>query len=361
MLRLKGCSLSIGLALFSCMLATAAPPLTTIQDVLYKADGTRFEGIATISWQSFQAVDSTTIAAKTFTTSIVNGFIHVRLTPTTNAITPASYTVVYNGDGNVQFSESWIVPSSNVPIRIRDVRIGAPGTVLGAVVPPSPVTSIQISDIIGLPAALNIRPSIGTGFTPSRAAVINPSGAIDAALGNMSDCIHVDGSSGTCGSSSSNSQGTFVDGEIPSGAMDGVNRNFTVSLAPNPPVSLELFRNGILQRQGGEYALNGSTILFASGMAPSSADVLVASYRVSVNISGVRFIDAEVPSGPVNGVNTVFVLSNAPVPAASLEVYRNGLRLRMNLDYTVSGTTLTFQPGLAPQSGDVLQTCYRST
>src|SRR5687768_17921435 len=32
-------------------------PLTVVQDVLYKADGTRFDGIAQISWKSFQAAE----------------------------------------------------------------------------------------------------------------------------------------------------------------------------------------------------------------------------------------------------------------------------------------------------------------
>ena len=40
----------------------AAPPLTTIQDVLYKADGSRFNGSLTISWTSFEAIDRSAIA-----------------------------------------------------------------------------------------------------------------------------------------------------------------------------------------------------------------------------------------------------------------------------------------------------------
>src|SRR5438046_1377555 len=95
----KRCTIGIGIFWFSCVTAVATPPLTTIQDVLYKADGTRFDGIATISWQSFEAVDSTTVPPQTITVRIVDGFVRVQLVPTTNAITPASYTVVYNSDG----------------------------------------------------------------------------------------------------------------------------------------------------------------------------------------------------------------------------------------------------------------------
>ncbi|MGI8745140.1 MAG: hypothetical protein ACR2NN_21725 [Bryobacteraceae bacterium] len=354
--------MSIGLVLFSCTIAVAAPPLTTVQDILYKADGSRFEGIATISWQSFQAVDSTTIAAKTITTKIVNGFIRVRLVPTTNAITPASYTVVYNSDGNAQFAESWIVPPSNVPVRIREVRVGDPGTVIGGTpIPPIPITSAQISDILGLTAALNIRPSLGTGFTPSRAAVINQSGAIDGALGNLLDCVHVDGTAGPCGATGPPNPSTgFVDGETPAGAIDGTNQSFVLSNTPNPPASLELFRNGLLQQQGLDYSLSGGSLTFLTAQVPSRTDLLVASYRVGASIPGVGFVDAEIPSGGVLGVNLAYTLSKTPSPAASLDLYLNGVRLKMDVDYMLSGgRVILFQPGTGPQPGQTLLASYR--
>jgi len=43
-------------ALLACS-SLAAPVLTTIQDVLYKADGAPFNGTLTISWNSFQSAD----------------------------------------------------------------------------------------------------------------------------------------------------------------------------------------------------------------------------------------------------------------------------------------------------------------
>jgi hypothetical protein len=51
----------------------AAPPLTLIQDVLYKADGTRFEGVAFIQWKGFQAWDQSTIASQSVTVNITYG------------------------------------------------------------------------------------------------------------------------------------------------------------------------------------------------------------------------------------------------------------------------------------------------
>ena len=42
-------------------LLCAAPALTTIQDVLFKADGSKFNGILQITWTSFRAGDASNI------------------------------------------------------------------------------------------------------------------------------------------------------------------------------------------------------------------------------------------------------------------------------------------------------------
>src|SRR5450631_2053128 len=111
----------------SCVAAclAAAPPLTTIQDVLYKADGTRFNGTLTITWTSFEAVDTSAITTQTTTVPVVAGNLRVQLVPTTTAAPAATYTVKYNSDGRITFSETWAVPSSVQPLRVRDVRIAS--------------------------------------------------------------------------------------------------------------------------------------------------------------------------------------------------------------------------------------------
>ena len=93
----------------------AAPPLTTIQDVLYKADGTRFNGTLTISWNSFQAADNSAIVTQTSTVKVVEGNLRVQLVPNATVTPPVYYTVTYNSDGRVQFQENWAVPSSTTP------------------------------------------------------------------------------------------------------------------------------------------------------------------------------------------------------------------------------------------------------
>ena len=124
--------------------AYAGPPLTTIQDVLYKADGTRFNGILIVSWTSFQAADNSAVVTQTTTVKVVDGILHVQLVPTTTSYPPAVYTVTYNSDGRVQFRETWSVPASVQPLRVRDVRL------TGDAVAGDSGAALSESDVIGL-------------------------------------------------------------------------------------------------------------------------------------------------------------------------------------------------------------------
>ena len=87
----------------------AQPALTTIQDILYTADGNRFNGLMTITWQSFEAGDTSNIAGQVTRLNISNGNLYVQLVPTTTADTPATYAVQYNSNGHTQFNEVWVV------------------------------------------------------------------------------------------------------------------------------------------------------------------------------------------------------------------------------------------------------------
>jgi len=286
---------SIAAFLAMVMALGAAPPLTTIQDVVYKADGTPFEGVLFIEWKSFAANDATIIGMQSITLPVVNGVVRVQLVPTTNAVPPGYYVVRYNSNGRIQFQEMWAVPPSTAALRLKDVRIAAPPPEGGTVLQPAAETAaIQESDVVGLLSDLSIRPVKGIGYAPSRAAVIAADGSLEAALGNLTDCVRVDGSAGPCGSGTASGPG-FVDAETPAGAVDGINASFALASAPAPAESLSLFRNGVLQKAGVDYTLNGSAITFAAGAVPQSGDVLVASYRIA---------DASNPTGAAGGALT---------------------------------------------------------
>ena len=249
----------------------AAPPLTTVQDVLYKADGTRFNGSAVVSWRSFEASDSSAITMHNITVNIVDGQLRVQLVPNAG-VTPATYYAVkYSSDGKIQFEEAWMVPSSSRPVRLRDVRVAAPA----AITAPEQLTE---ADIAGLVSDLNARPTRGPGFAPGRAAVISATGTLESATGDPADCVRVDGSSGPCGSGGGISPG-FVDNESPAGAVDGSNGSFTLSSTPSPAGSLALYRNGMLMKAGQDYTAGDRTISFVAAAVPQPGDTLLASYR----------------------------------------------------------------------------------
>jgi hypothetical protein len=269
-----------GMSLLLWVSAVAAPPLTTIQDVLYKADGSKFNGVAFIEWNSFQAADFSNIATHSVTVQISDGALRVRLVPTTNATPGAYYKVRYYSDGRIEFDETWAVPPSATTLRLRDVRVASSSSG-GQVVPPAGEgTQILESDVVGLVDDLDARPLKGPGFAPSRAAYINETGALEAVLGSLSDCVRVDGTAGPCDAIASIGPG-FVDSETPQGTMNGYNTVFHLAQTPSPPSSLTLFKNGVLQRAGLDYVLTNTTIEFSPASAPQSDDVLTCSYRLA--------------------------------------------------------------------------------
>lgn len=148
---------------------------------------------------------------------------------------------------------------------------------------------------------------------------------------------------------------TFVDNEVPSGSIDGVNVAFTLATAPDPQDCLEMYLNGLFQSFGVDYTLAGTAITFAS--APQTGDAPIANYRYGSAGPAVLFVDDEVPAGTIDGVNDTFTLANGPIPQASLRLFLNGLLQTEGTDYLLAGNTITF--GAPPQIGDALLSNYR--
>jgi hypothetical protein len=319
------------------MSSFAAPPLTTIQDVLYKADGTRFHGTLSISWTSFEAIDRSAIAQHFTTVTVVNGDLQVQLVPSTTA-TPASfYTVVYNSDGLVQFQETWAVPSSFQPLRLRDVRVSILGGIGADVTPPA---TIAESDVIGLLNDLGARPLKGPGYAAGRLAYVNSNGAIETVTGTPADCVRVDGSAGPCGGT----QPSFVDADTPSGLVNGVNATFALSGVPSPTASLALYRNGMLQKSGQDFTLSGNQILFLSGALPQTGDTLLASYRVAGGATDVPqlFPTPQVLCsglGAATNSATLASVGTCTIPAGFLAA---GDRVEIRFDLDHAGTSGAF-------------------
>jgi hypothetical protein len=65
---------------------------------------------------------------------------------------------------------------------------------------------------------------------------------------------------------------------------------------------------------------------------------------------------SEVPTGTINGTNASFTLGYLPYPD-TVRIYRNGIRLSVNTDFTFNGQTLTFLT--VPTAGDLLAVEYQ--
>jgi hypothetical protein len=323
-------------------LAAAAPTLTTIQDVLYKADGTRFSGTLSISWSSFQAADNSNIVMQTTTVKVIDGNLRVQLVPSSTASPAIVYAVTYNSDGRIQFQENWSVPPSATPLRIRDVRVASSGNVssgTGSGLTGNDTSSpIPESQVTGLIADLGARPIKGPALAAGRTAIVDASGLIESATGNATDCMHVDGSSGPCGGGTP----TFVDGDLPSGIVDGNNATFALTAVPAPATSLSLYRNGVLQNPPVDYTATGNSIQFVAASTPQPGDTLLASYRTADSSGGVTstFSGYSTPqvlcSGAGATVNSAALasLATCTIPAGLLS---QGDRIEIRFDYAHGG------------------------
>jgi len=246
--------------------------------------------------------------------------------------------VTYNSQGIDQFTEIWAVPPTTLPLRVRDVRVST-GTVIG---PPPVITPVQITDVVGLSNELAVRPMKGVGFGIGRTAVINQAGQLDAAAGNLGDCVRVDGSSGPCGGGGGVG-GNFADAEIPAGAVNGVNTLFTLASAPSPAASLALYRNGLFQRQGVDYQISANTVTFFLASVPQSGDLLVASYRFanpSDPLSTLATAQVVCSSTGTGTSGTALIeLGSCVIPAGLLGA---GDRLDVQFQYGHTGTATGF-------------------
>lgn len=258
----------------------AGPPLTTIQDVIYKADGTPFAGVAYIDWKSFQAANQVPIATQSLTVAIVDGNLRVRLVPTTNASAGAYYSVRYHSEGRLRFTENWAVPPSSQTINLAAVRMAiGQQTGGGGTLPPA---GVSITDVTGLSDELAARPVRGLGYANNRTIRTGSTGALEAVTGNLTDCVRVDGTSTACGSAGGGSTGPgFVDQETPTGATDGSNTVFALSATPSPANSLQVWVNGLALVQGTDYSLSANSITMLTATTPRSGDSIRASYRTA--------------------------------------------------------------------------------
>lgn len=333
-------------------MVAAAQSTTQITDTVLNSDGSPFNGTVVITWTG--ATSGSAPAPYSTSAKIYNGVLNVALVPSVASSSSAFYVATFNSrDGLTSWVEAWQVGPSTSPLTLAQVRIAMP-TSTGS----SGGTAISIGQVTGLSAYLNamstslntVSSSIG-GFNTTLAGLNTSVSNLTAIVGNLT------ANAGTSASSAP----TFVDAEVPAGTLNGTNVVFTLANTPSPAASVTLFVNGILQLNGTDFSLSNKTVTFASASKPQAGDVIQASYRMGSS-GQAGFVDNETPTGAINGSNLIFQTASVPNPTPSLKVYKNGLLLLPNLDYSVSGSRITFSSAATtPGTGDALKVFYRVT
>lgn len=167
------------------------------------------------------------------------------------------------------------------------------------------------------------------------------------------------------GSNSSGQWGIFV-ANIGSGALtvtpngldlDGLASDITILKSAGRYVSTDSI-NYFSERGDPPLATNTSPGI----VEPDNITIKIAAGVIStIGSTGVPSVVQvswdETPSGTVNGINDIFTLANAPIPAASLQLFQNGILAIQGIDYTLTGNTITFSN--APSTGAFLNAFYR--
>jgi hypothetical protein len=134
-------------------------------------------------------------------------------------------------------------------------------------------------------------------------------------------------------------------------AMTGNYVDYNAVAAPSPPTAG--FGRVFLNSTNGQLSITKSdgTVVSLEGGGGTEGGGGGGSFG--------SFVDAETPAGAVNGSNAVFLLSQAPNPATSLQLTKNGVVQQAGVNFTLSGATITFLSGSIPQSGNTLLAWYR--
>ncbi len=263
---------------------------TTIQDTVYRADGTPASGTLIVSWPAFTTAANAAVAAGSTTVPIgANGSVELSLAPNAGALPGGTYyTAVYHlSDGTVN-KEYWIVPVA-VSTTIGEIRSQlVPATVAIQAVNKQYVDA-AVSSITG-----SYLPTTGGTMTGSLLLNGDPTSAQQAA-----DKHYVDDSVGSL---------------LP---LSGGSLTGPLTLAADPTAALQAATKEYVDANGGSSA----AALAAANAAQATANAALPANEVGV-AGGVAPLDAtaRVPAGMMPtafsaNINTEIDAGSAPFGA----------------------------------------------
>ncbi len=240
---------------------------TTIQDTVYRADGTVASGTLIVSWPAFTTAANAAVAAGSTTIPIgANGAVQLSLAPNAGALPAGTYyTAVYHlNDGTVN-KEYWVVPvaASTTIGEIRSQLV--PATVAIQAVSKQYVDT-AVSSITG-----SYLPTTGGAMTGSLLLSGDPTSAQQAA-----DKHYVDDSVGSL---------------LP---LSGGSLTGPLTLAADPVAALQAATKEYVDANAG----NSTAALAAANAAQATANAALPANKVGV-AGGVAPLDttARVPAG----------------------------------------------------------------
>ena len=127
---------------------------------------------------------------------------------------------------------------------------------------------------------------------------------------------------------------------------DGSTTDFTLTVTPANEDALMVFIDGVYQEKG-DYVLTNAVL--ALDTAPSSGEKIACHITTATVHDGTSAVNQQFTA---TSGQTAFTLSSDPGSENNTQVYINGV-YQQKTDYTVSGTTLTFDTGLTV--GDVVE------
>lgn len=136
--------------------------------------------------------------------------------------------------------------------------------------------------------------------------------------------------------------------QILSGSINGTNTSFALPEIPITDTE-KIFLNGIRLKPTVDYTITGKNINMLT--APITGDILKADYLTTANAN---YITNSPFSGAINGTNVTYTVSN---PILNSQLYLNGIRQKLNSDYTVLGSTITMN--YIPVTNDILIIDYK--
>jgi hypothetical protein len=145
---------------------------------------------------------------------------------------------------------------------------------------------------------------------------------------------------------------TKIVNEVPIGLVNSSNTAYSLKYVPNPNTQ-QLYMNGVRLKPIADYTITANNITMNS--APLTGYLLLADYSIGTVITNEYY--NETPSGTINGINTLFTLLHS-VSGTDIELFLNGIRQRNGIDFTISGTEITFL--IAPLTGYTLLADYKN-